>query len=34
LFINAKGEVVHKTLGYKDAAMLTEEGKIALAKAK
>ncbi len=34
LFINSKGEVVHKTLGYKDAAMLTEEGKIALAKAK
>lgn len=34
LFINAKGEVVHKTLGYKDADMLTEEGKIALAKGK
>lgn len=34
LFINSKGEVVHKTLGYKDAAMLTEEGKIALAKVK
>jgi thiol:disulfide interchange protein len=34
LFINSKGEVVHKTLGYKDADMLTEEGKIALAKGK
>jgi thiol:disulfide interchange protein len=34
LFINAKGEVVHKSLGYKDADMLTEEGKIALAKGK
>lgn len=34
LFINSKGEVVHKVLGYLDGSALTEEAKKALALAK
>lgn len=34
LFINAKGEVVHKVLGYRDGAVLLEEAKKAIALAK
>jgi len=34
LFINPKGEVVHKVLGYRDGAVLMEEAKKALALSK
>lgn len=34
LFINPKGEVVHKVLGYRDGAVLTDEAKKAVALSK
>lgn len=34
LFINAKGEVIHRVLGYRDAAVLLDEAKKAMALSK